>query len=203
MERQEFKRQLDELGRIILEGIAYFTVWHGLVAEDEDTAKALNRYRGLFLPAQIGLKWMTLLQFSKVFDRHSKAISLSNLLTVAKQNPGELIPHATKENLRDIEQKIENSKDLLTRLKRVRDKRIAHHDAIIAGDTHLLYGETRKLVEEVKSMYNSLTIYYDRSSTIYDFFVREAERHTSQVVDIIRKEKDRAIRRIKKLDTAT
>ena len=91
MERQEFKRQLDELGKIILEGIAYFTVWHGLVAEDEDTAQALNRYRGLFLPAQIGLKWMTLLQFSKVFDRHSKAISLSNLLTVAKQNPGEFI----------------------------------------------------------------------------------------------------------------
>jgi len=199
MERQEFKRQLDELGKIILDGIAYFTVWHGLMADNEDTAHALNRYRGLFLPAQIGMKWMTLLQFSKVFDRHAKAISLSNLLTVAKQNSGELIPHATKENLRDLEQKIDNNKDLLTRLKRVRDKRIAHHDAIIAGDMSLLYGEMRELVEEVKSMYNSLTRYYDRSSTIYDFFVREAERHTSQVVDIIREERDKAIRRINKL----
>jgi len=69
MQHQEFKRRLKELGGVITDGIAYFSVWQGLMVEDEDSAHALNRYRGLFLPARISLRWMTLLQFAKVFDR--------------------------------------------------------------------------------------------------------------------------------------
>jgi hypothetical protein len=52
MKPQEFKRQLVDLGTIITDGIAYFSVWRGLMVEDEISAHALNRYRGLFLPAR-------------------------------------------------------------------------------------------------------------------------------------------------------
>jgi len=203
MEPQEFKRQLGELRKVICDGIAYFTAWYGLMVEDEDSAHALNRYRGLFLPARIALFWMALLQFSKVFDRHPRAISLRNLLTEAERNREVLTPYATEENLQHLRQRIDDSADLLTRLKRLRDQRIAHHDAIIAGDTRLLYGETQKLMEEVKSMYNSLTSYHDRSTTSYENLAREAKTHTSQVVSIMRQERDKAIRRIRKTDTAT
>lgn len=95
------------------------------------------------------------------------------------------------------------SEDLLERLKRLRDQRIAHHDAIPAGDVSLPYGEVRKLVEEIKSMHNSLTSGHERTATHFEFLTRDAERHTSEVVRIIREERDRAIRRIKKADTAT
>lgn len=203
MQHQEFKRQLKELGGVIIDGIAYFSVWQGLMVEDEDSAQALNRYRGLFLPARISLRWMTLLQFAKVFDPDPRTVSLRVLLTAAEKNRENLTPYATEENLRQLGKQIDASEDLLVRLKRVRDQRIAHHDAINAGDTRLLYGEMRKLVEEVKSMYNSLTSYHDRSTTIFENLVREAERHTSQVVSIMCEERDRAIRRIKKADTAT
>jgi len=201
MEPQEFKRQLDELRTVITDGIAYFSAWRGLMVEDEVSAHALNSYRGLFLPARNALRWMTLMQFAKVFDWHPRAISLRNLLTAAKKDRENLTPYATEEDLQQLEKQIDASKDLLVRLKRVRDQRIAHHDAIIAGDTRLLYGETRKLAEEVKSMYNSLTRYHDRSTTIFENLVREAERHTSQVVSIMREERDRAIQRFKKADT--
>jgi len=202
MQHQEFKRRLKELGGVITDGIAYFSVWQGLMVEDEDSAHALNRYRGLFLPARISLRWMTLLQFAKVFDPDPRTVSLKVLLTAAEKNRENLTPYATEENLQQLGKQIDASEDLLVRLKRVRDKRIAHHDAISAGDTRVLYGEMRKLVEEVKSMYNSLTSYHDRSTTSFEYLVREAERHTSQVVSIMREERDRAIRRIKKADTA-
>lgn len=203
MEPQQFKRQLDELGKVISDGIAYFSAWRGLMVEDEDSAHALNRYRGLFLPARGALLWITLLQFNKVFDRHPRTVSLRNLLAAAKKDREKLTPYATQENLRHIEQKIDASVDLLERLKRLRDQRIAHHDAIPAGDVSLPYGEVRKLVEEIKSMYNSLTRGHDRSTTHYEYLVRDAENHTSDVVSIMREERARAIRRIKKADTTT
>lgn len=86
MEPQEFNRQLVELRKIIVDGIAYFSAWRSLRVGDEDSAQALNRYRGLFLPAQIALQSQTLMQFAKVFDKHPKAISLRNLLTAANEN---------------------------------------------------------------------------------------------------------------------
>jgi hypothetical protein len=198
MEPQEFKRQLTELGKIITDGIAYFTVWRGLMVEDEVSAHALNRYKGMFLPARTALHWMTLLQFAKVFDRDPRTISLRNLLTAAENDRENLTPHATEKNLKTLRQQIDTSEDLLERLKNLRDQRIAHHDAIIASDTRLLYGETRKFVEEVKSMYNSLTSYHDRSTTIFEYLAKEAERHTSDVVSIMREERDRVMRRFKK-----
>ena len=118
MEPQEFNRQLIELRKIIADGIAYFSAWRSLRVGDEDSAQALNHYRGLFLPAQIALQSQTLMQFAKVFDKHPKAISLRNLLSAANENRLNLIPYATEKELQDIEEKINNSKNLLTRLKR-------------------------------------------------------------------------------------
>jgi hypothetical protein len=201
MEPQEFKRQLVELRKIIADGIAYFSAWRALRVGDEDSAQALNRYRGLFLPAQIALQSQTLMQFAKVFDKHPKTMSLRNLLTVANENPQNLTPHATEKDLQDIEQKISDSGSLLTRLKRYRDTRLAHHDAIVAGDTSLPYGEVNKLVDEVKSMYNLLTKGHDRSVTSFEQLARDAERHTSEVVRIMREERDRATQKINEANT--
>lgn len=159
------------------------------MVEDEDSAHALNRYRGLFLPARNALLWMALMQLAKVFDRDTRTVSMRNLLTAAENDRENLTPYATEEDLRDIGQKIDASESLLKRLKAFRDQRLAHHDAIIAGDVSLPYGDMRKLVEEIKSMYNSLTRGHDRSTTAFEFLVREAERHTSEVVNIIHKER--------------
>jgi hypothetical protein len=78
MKHQEFSHQLGELREIIAEGIAYFSAWRSLMVEDEDSAQALNRYRGLFLPARLALKSQAIMQFAKAFDNHRKTISLSN-----------------------------------------------------------------------------------------------------------------------------
>lgn len=203
MEPQEFKRQLDELRAIIADGIAYFSAWRGLTVEDDVSAHALNRYRGLFLPARNALLWMTFMQFAKVFDHDTRTISLRNLLISAKADRENLTPYASEDNLQKLEEQIDTNEDLLERLKRLRDQRIAHHDANITGDTQLLYGETQKFVEAVKSMYNSLTRYHDRSTTSFEYLVREAKSHTAEVVQIMREDRDKRLQRFKKSDTAT
>jgi len=129
--------------------------------------------------------------------------NLNSWLDAAKKNRENLTPYATEENLRHIEEKIDASEGLLDRLKRLRDQRIAHHDAIPAGDVSLLYGEVRKLVEEIKSVYNSLTSGHEKSVTHFEYLAREAERHTSEVARLMREDRARAIQRIKKTDTAT
>ena len=203
MEIKEFKGQLDELQNIISDGIAYFSVWQGLMVEDEVSAQALNRYRGLFLTARNALLWSALMQFAKIFDRDSRTVSLRNLLTAAKNDRENLTPYATEEKLLDIERKIDASESLLQRLKGFRDQRLAHHDATVTGKTPLLYGEVKRLVEEIKSMYNSLRLGHDRSTTAFDHLALEGGRHTSEVVRIMREEKDRSLQRIKDAEAGT
>jgi len=200
MDTQKFKRQLDELRTIITDGIAYFTVWRGLMVDDEVSAHALNRYRGMFLPARNALLWATLMQLAKVFGRHRGEVSLGNLLAAAKKDREHLTPHVTEEKLQEIEQQIEGNEDLLDRLRRFRDKRLAHHDSEIKGAINLQYGEIRQLIEEIQSMYNSLRKGHDRNLTSYKFLVSEGKTHTSGVVAVMREERERSMKRFKKKD---
>ncbi len=72
------------------------------MVEDEVFAHALNRYRGLFLPARNALLWMTFMQFAKVFDRDPRTVSLRNLLTAAEKDRERLTPYATEEDLQQL-----------------------------------------------------------------------------------------------------
>lgn len=202
MEPKEFTRRLDELRSIISDGIAYFVAWRELMVEDDESAHALNRYRGLFLPARGALLWMAFMQFNKVFDRDQRTVSLRNLLSIAKTNQVELTPNATVEDLKYIEEQVDKNEELLERLKRLRDQRIAHHDAISSGDRSVLYGEVQKLVDDIKSMYNKLRSGHDGVFTAFDYIVRDAERHTSEVAQIMRDERDRAVRQSREVDTS-
>ncbi len=200
MERKKFKKQLDELRTIITDGIAYFSAWRIIADIDEDSAQALNRYRGFFLPAQLSLKYMALLQFAKVFDRHPRTVSLYNLLSAVRENPKLLTPHAEEDELQSVERKINSHDELLEHLKGFRDQRLAHYDSAITRDTSLTFGKVKQLIDDIKHMYNSLSRGHERSTTSFDWLSREAERHTSEVIQIMREDRDRAKQRISESD---
>jgi len=192
MEQQDFKKQLAELRDIISDGIAYFSAWYIIANLDENSAHALNRYRGFFLPVQLSLKNMALLQFAKVFDHDPRTVSLRNLLSAAKSNPTLLVPHAEGDDLQNLESKIDSNEKVLGHLKSYRDQRLAHHDQVVSRDTSLLFGQVRQLIDDVKDMYNSLSKWHEDSTTSFDFMSREAEEHTSRVKRIMCEERDRA-----------
>lgn len=188
MSYERFSEQLKQLGAIISDAVAYFSVWQALMVSDPDPLRALNRYKGFFLPARNALIWMALGQLAKVFDRHPKTASLRNLLKAAIDNAGELTPHCSTEELEQIRLELSTIEPLLKRLDRVRHKRFAHHQAFVSGDMPLRYGETKQLVESVKSMYNSLRHGHDKHFTIFDSWAKDAERHTQAVVGIMLKQ---------------
>ena len=127
MRPDEFTRQLDDLGDIISHGIAYFSAWQGL-HKDKTSIKALNRHHGFFSTVHNALLWATLMQLAKTFDRDLRAVSLRNLLAAAKNDRESLTPHATEEDLLDIERGIDANENLLGKLKGLRDQRLAQHD---------------------------------------------------------------------------
>lgn len=200
MELEEFKKQLGELRTIITDGIAYFSAWYSIANLDESQAKALNRYRGFFLPARNSLKSMALLQFAKVFDKDYRAVSLRNLLTAVNNNPNLLTPHAEENDLQDIMAKIDTNEKLLAPLKNLRDQRLAHHDSSISEDTSLTYGQVKQLINDLKDMYNLLSRGHERSTTSFDHITSEAERNTLDVIRIMCEERDRAKARIEEAD---
>jgi len=56
------------LRSIISDGIAYFVAWRELMVEDDESAHALNRYRGLFLPARGALDLATDIAVDSITD---------------------------------------------------------------------------------------------------------------------------------------
>ena len=198
MDAKEFKKRLAELQSVITIGLGYFKAWATLYDRNEETAHALNRYRGFFLLVQDSLKDMALLKFANVFDHDSRTCSLRPLLQAAKECRDELTPHATMEDLLNLEAEINRNADLLERLKGVRDQRIAHRDSKYKQRS-ILYGEMNKLIDDIQAMFNSVSKWHDRSVTIFDSFGQDAEKHTTEVIQIMREERKRFIQRRKDL----
>ena len=192
MELEEFKKRLNELRDIIVEGIAYLSAWYEIANLNEDEAHALNRYRGFFLPVQLSLKQMALLQFAKVFDKDLRTSSLRSLIDALKDNPNLLTPHAEEQDLQQLENKIDEYEELLSHLKIYRDQRLAHHDSTISGDTSLTYGQIKQLVDDVKNMYNTLSRGHERSITSFDSISVRAGKDASQVKRIMGEKRVRA-----------
>jgi hypothetical protein len=182
MKLEDYRKQLGELRDIITDGIAYFSVWYVMANLDDNMARALNRYRGFFLPARKSLNDMFLLQFAKVFDHDPRTISLRNLLSAARSNPTLLVPYAEGDDLQNLESKIDSNEELLGRLKNYRDQRLAHHDRAVTRDTSLPYGQVRQLIDDVKDMYNSLSRGHEQSITSFDFLSHQAQEHTSKAM---------------------
>ena len=192
MELDEFKKRLNELREIIVEAIAYLSAWYEIANLNEEEAHALNRYRGFFLPVQLSLKQMALLQLAKIFDKDQRTSSLHSLLDATKDNPNLVTPHAEEQELRQLETKMAENEELLSHLKIYRDQRLAHHDSTILGDTSLTYGQIKQLVEDIKDIYNSLSRGYERSITSFDSISSGASKDASGVKLIMVEERERA-----------
>lgn len=194
IERSKFGGQLISLRKIILDGISYYIVWQVLNKEYEDEKQYLHqdkgfwwRYRGFFAPARNALLWSTLLQLSKAFDGHPRAVSLNNLLVSARNNPTELTPYATQDRLEDIQVKILKNMALLEKLRRYRNQRVAHFDSELMEDIELSPEEVNTIVEEAKTIFNLLKFACEGRSDNFNHIMEDISPHTTKVINIIKR----------------
>jgi len=199
MDSTEFDKNLTDLRLLIADGIGYLSSWYAITNLDEESAKALSRYRGFFKLAQLSFRYSSLLQFSKIFDHHPRALSIRNLLKAAEENRQALIPYASDEDLERIKSLIEENKEVLTSLKNFRDQRLAHYDSELSKNTSLTYGQVKKLVSDLKEMFDILTLGHDHSQTSFDHYENQAEHHTNEVIKLMREDRDKSKQKISEL----
>jgi len=188
--RSKFEHQLVNLRGIILDGVSYFIVWQGLAKEYEENLGQRTgfwwRYRGFFAPARKALLLNALMQLSKAFDKDTRNISFSKLLKIALENRKEFAPHATRSSLNAILDKIDNNTELLHRLRRYRNQRLAHHDADLMENIELPYEEVQTLIKETTSIYNSIKYSYEGKYDDFDDIMENVYLHTNQAIGIMR-----------------
>ena len=105
MTRAEFKRRLDQLRQVIIDGLVYYAAWKNLLLREEgkvswsleEQNRVLGRFRGFLTPVGHALPNTALMQFAKVFDTHRRAASLLNLLRAAGQDTGLVPGHTSAE----------------------------------------------------------------------------------------------------------
>jgi len=195
IEHSKFEHQLFDLRKIILDGVSCFIVWQGLNREYEDSIQNLGqhkgfwwKYRGFFAPARKALLWSALIQLSKAFDKDTRNISFGKLLKIALENRKEFAPHATRSSLNAILDKIDNNTELLHRLRRYRNQRLAHHDADLMENIELPYEEVQTLIKETTSIYNSIKYSYEGKYDDFDDIMETVYLHTKQLISTVSEE---------------
>ncbi len=192
LERVQFDRQLFQLKIIILDGLSYFIVWQCLNTEFEKGYNNTNKkqdywwhYRGFLGPIRKALLSSGLIQLSKAFDKDTRNISIGKILKSQLENKELLASNTTKDNLNSILIKVENNAELLKKLKRYRDKRLAHHDAALTENIELPPEEVQTIIEETKSIYNSIKYSYEGQYDDFDDIMQDVKLHTSQAIIIM------------------
>ena len=204
IDRLKFQYQFNQLRKVILDCLSYFIVWESLDREygkdlNSESSKYLNyfapsgsddfwwRYRGFLAPTRNALLWSTLLQLSKVYDTAPRAVSLINLISAARNNPSELAPYATQDDLEVIQGNIAQNQELLLKLRHYRNTRLAHLDSTVSETTKIYIFQVSSLIKETKEVFNSLKHACQDETDDFDLFMEDVIIHTSQVMDNLRK----------------
>lgn len=190
MDWQGFGRQLERLRQTISDGTSFFWASHGLMVDDEDSARGLNRYRAFFLPARAALLEMALLEFSKVFDKDRESVTFEDLVREAAKNPRSLMPCATDETMPAIAGILKANQDMLDDLRSYRNQRIAHLGRVVASHDSVTVEGVLALMGEIHTMYTLLSVAHGNPPTSFEGTAREVREQTSQLVDLMRKKVD-------------
>jgi len=198
MTHAEFGKRLGQLREATTRGLWYYAVWKNVRLHDEgrvswsleEQNEVLGRFRGFFKPVAFALLDMALMQFAKVFDRRRGTASLWNLLGAARRDTS-LVSGRTSAEVDAVSKEFRQSKKVLKTLKRKRDQQLAHVDANPAPVDPILLAEFDGLVEHVVSAFNWLSTAHDRQHFSWEQSLRDAERHTTEVLGTLRGEMER------------
>ena len=197
MTHDEFKDQLDELQKVMINVLTHYTVWLEMWPT-EDIVDTLNHFKGFFFPVRSALLSMMVLECVKLFDRYSKTISLTNLLSEAKDAPSELVPHAEHGALERLSEQISGLEQTLETLKRIRNQEIGHLDANPKGGEGPTLGEMENFLNVIQSVFNGLALANDRQTYHWGNLEQSAKTDTSDVLRVLKEriEQDREARRL-------
>ncbi len=186
MNRNEFKRQLDELQRQIFHAIISYQVRLALW-ETPEVIDILNGYRHFFIPVRNALYETMILGFAKIFDRDSRTMSLKNLVKVAKEDT-DLVPNITRKKIDVLEQRLSQHDATLKAIKRLRDQHLAHLDAAPEPKLPLIKKDVDQMIKTLENVFNQLSKGHDGSGYSWSYQANLSVRQTSEILRILSKD---------------
>jgi Holliday junction resolvase RusA-like endonuclease len=184
MERQEFRRQLDELQREIACVIFCYQVWLASWPTRE-VVDMLNRYKHFFCPVRDALYRRVYIGFANIFDRNKRTMSLMNLLQAAKQAPCNLVPYMSKADVEKLEERLSQHGRAVRAIRRVRLQHIAHLDAKPSTMPRVLKKDVDALIETVKDVFNQLHRAHDRQVYSWTYVANRSEWEAKEILRIL------------------
>ena len=184
MNRNEFKRQLDELQRQIFRAIVSYQVRLALW-ETPGVVDILNRYRGFFIPVRDALYGTMFMGFAKVFDHDSRTVSLKNLMKIAKEDVTDLVPNMTRKKIDELEQRLSQHDDILKAIKRLRDQHFAHLDAAPKPKLPLIKKDVDQMIKTLEDVFNQLSQGHDGSVYSWSYQANQSAWETSEILRIL------------------
>lgn len=192
MQQAQFFNRRIQLRKTILDGLSYYIVWKALNDEYERGWKQNTfktdfswRYRGFIAPCRKALLWSALMQLSKAYDQHQQNVNLYNILSEVLNNIDELAPHATRDDLENIQARITKNRELIDRLKRFRNRRLAHLDSSLTERMDFPSDQVDIMIEETKVILDQLTYACEGKHEDYSDMMEDVFQHTSEIIQMI------------------
>ncbi len=194
MTGEEFEKRLKQLMEEIVKGLLYYAAWVSLHWHDDEVSwsrdeqnQAVGRFGDFLTPVATALNGMALMQFAKALDEDSRTVSITTLLDAAQQEPS-LVPNATPADLAAISKQLQQSDRTIAKLRRVRNKKLAHAEASPQQVDGLMKGNFDRLVDDIKSAFDKLSVGRGDPRIAWDIPVQLVEWQGREVMRLLVKE---------------
>ena len=164
-------------------------------------AKSMNLYKEFFVCTEYSHYQTFVINLMKFFDKDKDALSIKSLIKKIQKHKEAFTPEVLRsvyphleqigaetesylpidQNTIDhFEQLCEKHKDLISNLKNLRDKKLAHTDIkVIEGDqSTFIPNEVEELIVGIQEMFNKLSKSFDKSFTTWDHLKEDSIRST-------------------------
>ena len=131
LSRDDFHQKLEDFHSKLMGGVVLaWTVLHAL-EPDDSRPPVPDRLRLVWIVLTRALQRTLIVELAKIYDPDARAISLQNLVGIAKRQAPDLLPHAAPEEVKRKSREIAKSlKDLKVLIGAWRNKHLAHLDEI-------------------------------------------------------------------------
>lgn len=179
--------------------------------EAKANVAAIGRYKGLFNIAEKSAYLNTLMCLSKIFVGYTDSLYLGKLVNFAEQNRKKLTAvdfkefHAdkqfvdelaaeyeglNKEDLKLIRNKLNSAKDVIERLKTIRDQQLAHTNLKEPDDVTITFQEIADLLDISEDVLNVLSSRFFKDIAIFDVGRDQVETDVVGLVHLARLENE-------------
>ncbi len=188
----EFQKRLRQLMEEIVKGLLYYAAWVTLALWDDDEVswsldeqnETVGSFGDFLTPVASAVNGMALMQFAKVLDEKSRTASLTTLLDAAQRKPS-LVPNRTPADLAAVSKQLKQSDRTITKLRRVRNKKLAHAEANPQQVAGLMKGDFDRLVGDIKSAFDCLSAGRGDPRIAWDIPVQRVEWQGREVMRLL------------------